>query len=114
MGCYEYILLFRKGSYPKINFCDTPDILNIPIIKLKDENGNNLHDTEKPIALMRTLITNSSNSGDIVLDPFMGIGSTIIASKLEGRDAIGIEMDEKYFKVAKERIENTIEPLNFF
>ena len=114
MGCFEYILMFRKGSYQKINFCGTPDLLNIPIEKLKDENGNNIHDTEKPIALMRTLITNSSNRGDLVLDPFMGIGSTIIASKLDGRDAIGIEMDEKYFTVAKARIDETVESINFF
>lgn len=104
MGCYEHILLFRKGGDRPINNCDTPDILSIPIEKLKDENGNNLHDTEKPVELMKILVENSSNKGDLVLEPFMGIGSTVIACKQLERDCIGIEIDKKYFDIASHRI----------
>lgn len=107
MGCYEYILLFRKGGDRPINNCGTPDILNVPIKKLKDENGKNLHDTEKPVELMKILIENSSNENEIVLDPFMGIGTTGVACKKLSRNFIGYEIDEKYFNIAKERIENT-------
>lgn len=107
MGCYEYILLFRKGGDRAINNCGTPDILNIPIKKLKDENGKNLHDTEKPVELMKTLIENSSNENETILDPFMGIGTTGVACKKLNRNFIGFEIDEKYFEIAKERIENT-------
>ncbi len=107
MGCYEYILLFRKGGDRPINNCGTPDILNVPIKKLKDENGKNLHDTEKPVELMKILIENSSNENEIVLDPFMGIGTTGVACKKLNRNFIGYEIDEKYFNIAKERIENT-------
>lgn len=104
MGCYEYIGLFRKGRDKPINKCGTPDILKIPIKKLKDVNGKNLHDTEKPIELMKILIENSSNINDIVLDPFMGIGTTGIACKELNRNFIGIEIDENYFNIASKRI----------
>ena len=104
MNSFEYIILFRKGGDKPIKNCGTSDILKIPIKKLKDENGKNLHDTEKPVELMKVLIENSSEEKDIVLDPFMGIGSTGVACKNLNRDFIGIEIDEKYFKIAEERI----------
>lgn len=104
MGCFEYIILFRKGGDRPINNCGTPDILKIPIKKLKDKEGHNLHDTEKPVELMKILIENSSDEGQVVLDPFMGIGSTGVACKESKRDFIGIEIDEKYYNIAKERI----------
>jgi site-specific DNA-methyltransferase (adenine-specific) len=107
MGSYEYVLLFRKGGDRPINNCGTSDILKIPVKKLKDENGKNLHDTEKPVELMKILIENSSNEGEVVLDPFMGIGTTGVACKKLNRNFIGYEIDEKYFNIAKERIENT-------
>lgn len=106
MGCYEYILLFRKGGHRPINNCGTPDILKISIKKLKNENGKNLHDTEKPVELMKILIKNSSNENDLVLDPFMGIGSTGVACINTNRNFIGIEIDENYFNIAKERMNN--------
>lgn len=105
MSQYEYILFFRKGKGIKINNCGTSDILSIPNKKQKNKNGKNLHDTEKPIDLMKILIENSSNENDIVLDSFMGIGSTGIACKRLNRNFIGIELDEEYFKIAKDRIE---------
>ena len=108
MNCFEYILLFRKGGDKPIKNCGTPDILKVPIKKQKDRNGKNLHDTEKPIELMKILIENSSEQNDFVLDPFMGIGSTGIASKKLNRNFIGIELDENYFNIAKERINNAV------
>jgi site-specific DNA-methyltransferase (adenine-specific) len=103
MGCYEYILLFRKGGDRPINDCGTPDILNISIKKSKDIEGNNLHDTEKPKELWKVLIKNSSNEGDLVLDPFCGIANDGIACKELNRDFIGIEIDGTYYNVAIER-----------
>ena len=104
MGCFEYILLFRKGGDRPINNCGTPDILKVPIKKLKGEDGKNLHDTEKPVELMKILIENSSDEGDIVLDPFMGIGATAIACKETNRNFIGYEIDPKYYNIANKRI----------
>ena len=106
MNQFEYIMFFRKGKAKKINNCGTSDILNIPNKKTKID-GKNLHDTEKPIELNRILVENSTNENDIVLDPFMGIGSCGIACKKLNRNFIGIELDEKYFNIAKERIEKT-------
>lgn len=106
MSQFEYILFFRKGKGKKINHCGTSDILDIPNKKTKDSNGKNLHDTEKPIELMKILISNSSNENEIVLDPFMGIGSTGIASKQLNRNFIGYELDETYFNIAKKRLED--------
>lgn len=108
MNCFEYIILFRKGGDKPINKCGTPDILKISIKKMKNANGKNLHDTEKPVDLMKILVENSSDEGDVVLDPFMGIGTTGIACKELNRNFIGIELDENYFNIAKERINNIV------
>lgn len=67
---------------------------------------NKLHEAQKPIELLKRFILLSSNEDDIVLDCFMGSGSTGIAAIESNRNFIGIELDEKYFEVAKERIEN--------
>jgi site-specific DNA-methyltransferase (adenine-specific) len=109
MSQFEYILFFRKGKGVKINNCGTSDILNVPNIKTKDENGENLHDTEKPVELMKILIENSSKENEIVLDPFVGIGSTAIACINTNRNYIGFELDEAYFEVAQKRIEKHLE-----
>lgn len=108
MAQFEYILFFRKGKGVQINNCGTSDILSIPNKKDKAENGTNLHDTQKPIELMKILIGNSSKENDIILDPFMGIGSTIQGALELNRRAIGIELDINYFEIAKNRIGNTI------
>ena len=104
MSQFEYILFFRKGKGVKINNCGTSDILSVPNVKMKGEDGKNLHDTEKPVALMETLIGNSSKENGVVLDPFMGIGSAGIACQNLGRQFIGIEIDNHYYEIAKQRI----------
>lgn len=106
MNCFEYILMFRKGEARDINNCGTPDILDIPINKLKDENGNNLHDTEKPVKLMEILIENSTNKGEIVFEPFAGIGSTLIAARNLERKVIGSELDSKFAEIVIKRLKN--------
>ena len=104
MSQFEYILFFRKGKGVKINNCGTSDILSVPNKKTKGADGKNLHDTEKPIELMKILIENSSQENSIVLDPFMGIGSTGIAAKELNRRFVGIEVDKDYFGIAQKRI----------
>lgn len=103
MSQFEYILFLRKGFGKRINNCGTSDILNIPNKKTKI-NGLNIHDTEKPVELMEILINNSSNENDLILDPFMGCGSTGLACKNLNRNFIGIELDENYFNISKQRI----------
>lgn len=104
MSQFEYILFFRKGKGIQINHCGTSDILSIPNNKTKDSQGKNLHDTEKPVELMKILIDNSSKENDIVLDPFMGIGTTGIAAKQLNRRFVGIEIDKEYYEIAQRRI----------
>ena len=75
------------------------------IKKTKDKDGKNIHDTEKPIELMEVLVNNSSQENELVLDPFMGVGSTGLACIKNNRNFIGIEIDENYFNIAKSRLE---------
>lgn len=70
----------------------------------KDYTG--LHPTQKPVALMEDLIKTYTNEGDTVLDFCLGSGTTGVAAKNLNRNFIGIELDDKYFEIAKERIEN--------
>ena len=104
MSQFEYILFFRKGKGKRINKCGTPDILNVPNKKTKGKDGKNIHDTEKPVELMKILIENSSQEGELVLDPFIGVGAVGIACKELNRDYIGIELDENYYNIACNRI----------
>lgn len=104
LNAYEMILMLRKGNAKNINNMGTKNILNIKNIK-----GNKTHPTEKPTELMQILIENSSNIGDTILDPFMGSGSTGVACINTNRNFIGFELDEKYFNIAKERIEKALE-----
>lgn len=65
-----------------------------------------LHPTQKPVDLLKYLIQVSSNENDVVLDSFMGSGSTGVACINTNRNFIGIELDENYFNIAKDRINN--------
>ena len=84
-----------------------------PCSILEIEGGNKsekgLHPTQKPVALMEYLIKTYTNPGDLVLDNCMGSGSTGVACVNTGRNFIGIELDEKYFNIAKERIDKSTE-----
>ena len=68
-------------------------------------HSNKLHPTMKPISLLRRLILNSTRVGDIIYDPFLGSGSTIIACEHTKRKCIGIEIDPEYCKIIIQRWE---------
>lgn len=91
--------MFRRGSdgkrYPKA----------IQYFKTSESEGKVLHPTQKPIALLEYLIKTYTNKGDLVLDFTMGSGSTGVACLNTNRKFIGVEIDEKYFNIAKDRIE---------
>lgn len=92
-GDYEDVREDNKGfRYPK------------QTLKFKGEERNRNHPTQKPVALMEYLIKTYTNEGETVLDNCMGSGTTGVACVNTGRKFIGIEMDEGYFNVAKERI----------
>ena len=73
-----------------------------------EHNINAFHPTQKPVALLEYLIKTYTNEGDTVLDNCMGSGSTGVASINTNRNFIGIELDENYFNIAKERINNIV------
>ena len=74
------------------------------IIKFNCREGRGLHPTQKPVALMEYLIKTYTNEGETVLDFTMGSGTTGVACKNLNRKFIGIEMDDKYFEIGKNRI----------
>lgn len=78
-------------------------VWEVPIIPTWDHRH---HKNEKPLALMRRAI--GWLPGDTILDPFMGSGTTLVAAKLEGRSAIGIEISERYCEVAAKRLEQGV------
>ena len=68
------------------------------------QSGEATHPTQKPVPLLRQLIESSSVMGELVLDPFMGSGSTLVAATLEDRRSIGIEVEERYCEIAAKRL----------
>lgn len=76
--------------------------------RLKDDNGDKAHPTQKPEALLHRVLLSASRVGDVVLDPFFGTGTTGAAAKRLGRRFIGIERDETYAKLAEKRIKAVI------
>ena len=71
------------------------------------KNGKKVHSTQKPEALLHRIILAATNKEDLVLDPFLGTGTTAVVAKKLGRKFFGIEKDKKYFKSAFERINKT-------
>ncbi|TAJ72303.1 MAG: site-specific DNA-methyltransferase [Phenylobacterium sp.] len=76
--------------------------------RLKDETGTKAHPTQKPEALLHRVIMASTKPGDIILDPFFGTGTTGAVARRLGRKFIGIEREENYARIAKERIAKVI------
>ena len=102
-GSYELIIFATKGKGKREFGGSQRDVWRIkgaPTFSLKARN----HPSEKPIELMEKMITNSTKAGEVVLDSFMGSGSTGVACVNTGRKFIGIELDESFFNIAKKRI----------
>ncbi len=72
--------------------------------RLKNENGEKAHPTQKPESLLHRVLVASTNPGDVVLDPFFGTGTTGAVAKMLGREFIGIERDAGYRKAAEARL----------
>ena len=78
--------------------------------RLREDNNQRSHPTQKPEALLYRIMVSSTNKGDTVLDPFLGSGTTAVMAKKLQRNFIGFEQDPDYIKLAKKRLKN-IEPL---
>lgn len=123
----EYVCWFVKGKGWKFNYNklkeinphktkegkskqlkDFLDFIKLPIVqgkeRLRDSTGRAIHPTQKPEALLKLIITASSNEGDLVLDPFFGTGTTGVVAQELKRKWIGIEINPKYVEIALRRI----------
>ena len=105
----------NNNNYNDFNSCNNPSanregdtkkypksILTFP----RPASSKMLHPTEKPVELLEYLIKTYSNENDVILDNCMGSGSTGVAALNTNRRFIGVELDEKYFNIAKDRLEN--------
>lgn len=96
----EYVLFLRKGKAKWINNIGGSKTVH----QFDNIIGNKTHPCEKPVNLLKFYISNSSNKGDIVFDPFCGTGATLMAAKELGRQYFGYEIDEEYFAIAGDRL----------
>jgi len=105
----------RSSVFGKEKDFMTGGFTNYPRNKIVECNlfGNNIHPTQKPVALMEYLIKTYTNEGETVLDFTMGSFTTAIACLNTKRDFIGIELDEKYFQIGKDRLEKHLLMLDY-
>lgn len=99
----EYVIFARKGKAKAINNNGSK------MIHQFDNPRNKIHETEKPVDLIQMYIENSSNIGDVVLDPFVGGGSCPVACVRSNRHFIGSEIDGKHYKTIKNRVKKEVE-----
>lgn len=107
----DNIIQYGVGAYNNLAF-NKYGIENQNIITLRaDKNDSGLHPTQKPLQLMQFLIELTTTEGQIVLDPFAGSGTTLVAALKLGRRFIGYEQDKNYYDTAVKRIQNEKEEL---
>lgn len=95
---------YGRQEFSPLEYDSTERYPRSVITFASDKQRSSLHPTQKPVALMEYLIRTYTNEGDMVLDNCMGSGTTGIACLNAGRDFIGIELDDNYFNIAKQRI----------
>lgn len=100
---HELIMYCSKGSGGK--FYATEKRSHFPSIITHKRITDKEHDAQKPIPLIKDLLEHFSKEGDLILDPFLGSGTTAVASKSLGRRFIGIEISEKYCEIARRRLQ---------
>jgi DNA modification methylase len=105
----EYILWFTKGKNYTFNKKEWQNYTDVIVTKLKDkEQKKQLHPTQKHLSVMRRLIKVHSKENDIVLDCFMGSGTTAMACKMLNRKYIGFEISPEYCKIANKRLSQEV------
>lgn len=103
----EYCLYFRRGGYCQPTSYETAKTAYFQPTNVLDKKEYP-HPTIKPLNIIKTLISNSSKPGDIVLDPYIGSGTTAVACMELGRQYLGYELNGGYYEVAQRRINDTI------
>lgn len=95
----------KKHTWNFISQAEMHNFIESPICMRPERLSNPKHPAQKPTAVLKKIVTIASNEGDVVFDPFMGVGSTGVAAQALRRRFIGFELDEAYFNASKERIE---------
>lgn len=98
-GCGHELILYCKKGRREVPFRRS-GVIHVDRLP----PGKNIHPTEKPVALIERLLEMSTDPGDLVVDPFAGSGSTLVACQRTGRRAIGFEKKARYYKDASERL----------
>ena len=104
----EYILFFRESGVKVYGEFKTKFTYYVTPLNQKDKKKYH-HPTIKPLEIINNLVINSSQEKDVVLDPFMGSGTTCVSALLNNRKFIGMEIDESYYDIAKKRIEEMLD-----
>ena len=106
---HEFIIYAIQGDVNRKFSASERDVWRIKPINFTSKEK--LHNAQKPLELVQKMIVNSSNENDVVLDTFMGSGTTAVACIETNRNYIGFEIDEKYYQTALRRIEDLhVEP----
>lgn len=109
-SCEIIFTCWNKGhTWNFISQKEMHNFVESPICMRPERLTNPKHPTQKPISILKKMIQIASNEGDIIFDPFMGVGSTGVAALELNRKFIGVEIDEAYFYAAQKRIDHTIQ-----
>lgn len=109
-SCEMIFTCWNKGhTWNFISQAEMHNFMESPICMRPERLSNPKHPTQKPISILKKMIKIASNEEDIIFDPFMGVGSTGVASLELNRRFIGIEINQTYFAAAKQRIELMID-----
>jgi len=112
-SCELIVCMWNKGhTWNFSNQKEMHNFIETPICMGSERVKNPVHPTQKPLKVLEFIIRIASNRNDVVFDPFMGVGSTGVAALLNGRNFIGIEIDEYYFMAAEKRMQSV--PLDIF
>lgn len=103
---FAHELIIFGTAAPKLKNKGGTNVLRMPAFcsGAKATNGEKVHPTQKPVELIQKFIEDSTDPGAVVLDTFMGSGTTAVACMRTGRHFIGFELDEKYHEIAVQRI----------
>ncbi len=100
---YEHMKRYNDGKQMRSDW-----FIQAPLCtgeeRIRDADGQKVHSTQKPEAVLRMVVEASTNPGDLVLDPFVGVGTTAAVCKKLGRRCIGIEIEERYVRIARQRL----------
>jgi DNA modification methylase len=111
----EAITIGHRAGKKRWNGGGKQGIYSVPIVLDRGASATEFrcHTTQKPEALMVHLVSDFTDQGETIIDPFAGSGTTLVAAKRLGRKAIGIELEEKYCEIAAKRLSQGALPLEF-